>query len=237
MILWINFSNIRIPFFLPINYDRVNFLIEAISLAYITSFLFYYIVVRIKEKDERKVIYPFIADYTYVMMNNCILFSSTLRASANMEYMSYDTSIFNRNLNIYPNKEELALICETINPNEIVNEDVGLEGFKTIPHFFGIMIKYAHDIDYFLNILLEKSSVMDVQLLRILTDIKTSGYHKDMSSFDKSSIFSATHRHNNLKIYKKSFLRYFELFRKLEDYSNKNLKKYVERDALKYRRK
>lgn len=154
-----------------------------------------------------------------------------------MEDMSYNTSIFNRNLNIYPNKEELDIICKNINPNEKVNEEVGLEGFKTIPHFFGIMIKYAHDIDYFLNILLEKSSVMEIELLRILTDIKTSGYHKDMSSFDKSSIFTATHRHNNLKIYNNSFHRYFELFRQLEDYSNKNLKKYVERKALKYRRK
>lgn len=235
LILWINFIEFKIPFFFPINYDRVNFLIQAISLAYLTSFLFYYVVVRIKEKDERKVIYPFIADYTYVMMNNCIYFSLAMRNAAKMESMPYDTTIHNRNLKIYPNIEDMNLICKTINPNEKIYNDIGLEGFKTIPHFIGIMIKYVHEIDYFLNVLLEKSPVMEIELLRILTDIKTSGYHKDLSSFDKSSIFTATHRHDNLMVYKNSFQHYFELFIKLENYADNNLKKYVERESLKHK--
>lgn len=238
LILWIDFiDNVRIPMLISIDYHKVNSLLENISLAYVTSFIFYYIVVKLKENNDRKNIYPFIADYTYVLMNNCMIFSSIMRDYAYIKKESFEPRIDNRNINIYPNPEEIKEICLKINPNELKNQDIGLAGRRAIPHFFGIMINSSVEIDYFLKIIMEKSAYMDTDLLRLLTDIRTSGYHKDMISYGKTAIFSAKHAEANLVVYEKPLEHYFDLFRKLEIYSEKNLKQYVERKVLKEKRK
>lgn len=234
LIVWINFfEGYYIQTFIKINSIKLNRLIETVAVSYLTSFIFYYVIVIIKEKRDKKIIMPFIADYVYVAMNNCMCFCFSMRNSAGLESVSIETNIHNRNLNIYPNLEDLKTICTKINPNEEKNADIGINGLQTIPHFFGVMINYTYQIDYFLKIVLDKSNFIDIELLRILTDIQTHGYHQHMLSYDKKLVMTAKHRHDNLSVFEKSFLSYFELFRMLEDYSERYLKKYVERESLK----
>ena len=226
------FENIRIPLLIDISVDNVNKLLEVLSLAYISSFVFYFIVVRLNELRISNIIYPLVADYTYVLMNNCIYFCFSLRHNAGLKYLSFNTGIHNRNFGIYPSDKELKTICERINPNVTINEESKLKKFRIIPHFYGIMIHYVLRMDYFLDILLEKSNFIDIKLLRILTDIKTSGYHYNMIAYGKDSVFTAKHRHDNLQVFFTSLRHYFKLFRELENYAGKNLKKYVERENL-----
>lgn len=233
IIIWINFfENYYINSIILFDAGKMNRLIETMASAYLTSFIFYLVIVVLKSNEDKKVIFPFIADYIYVTMNNCVLFCSSMRSVAGLKYIQFETGSYNRNLNIYPSENELKIICTKINPNLKINENVGIEGFSTIPHFFGIMINFIHNIDYFLKIVLEKSRFMDIKLLRILTKIQTHGYHQEMLSYEKKMIMTATHRHNNLNIFEKSFQSYFDLYLKLEKYSDKYLKKYVERDSL-----
>ena len=112
------FGNYRFLNFLNLNSTNLNKLIENLSFAYIASYVFYFIVVYLKEKDEKKVIYPFIADYTYVLMNNAILFASTFRDFGGLERIKLITSIHGRDLNIYPTTEELKILCKDLNPME-----------------------------------------------------------------------------------------------------------------------
>lgn len=234
LIIWINFiENFYFETFIKIDYIKLNRLIETIAVSYLTSFIFYFFIVIIKEKRDKKILLPFIADYVYIAMNNCMYFCFSMRNSAGLESVAMETSIHDRNLNIYPNLEDLRAICSKINPNEDKNEDIGINGLQTIPHFFGAMIHYTYRIDYFLKIVLDKSNFIDIELLRILTDIQTHGYHQHMLSYDKKLVMTAKHRHDNLNIFEKSLLSYFDLFRKLEDYSERNLKNYVERKSLK----
>lgn len=234
IISWINvFEVYYIPVLLNVDAFKINRLLETISIAYLTSFIFYFVVVRLKEKQDKQIIYPFIADYIYVAMNICIQFAFSMRNSAGLDSIKVETSINNRNKDIYPNQVELKTICSTINPNDEKSEDIGIDGLKTIPHFFGIMINYTYRIDYFLKIVLEKSNFMDTELLRIITDIQTHGYHQHMLTYEKNMVLTARHRHDNLNVFEKSFSSYFDLFRKLEDYADKNLKVYVERESFK----
>ena len=236
LIVWINFfKNFYISAPLWLDVDTINRLIETISIAYLTSYIFYVIIYVFKSNQDKRIILPFVADYIYVAMNNCVYFCFSLRSNAGLEYIPFETSIYDRELKIYPNKDEIKTICSTINPNEEKEIKNELPGFITIPHFFGIMIKYTHQIDYFLKIVLEKSMFLDTELLRLLTDIQTHGFHQDMMSYEKNMLLTAKHRHDNLIVYEQSLLSYFELFVKLEKYSETNLKKYVEREALKIR--
>lgn len=237
LIIWINFfENYFIETTIQIDTEKVNRLIETISIAYMTSFIFYIVVVVLKSKRDEKIILPFVADYVYVALNNCMFFCYSMRSAAGLEYIQTETSIYNRNLNIYPGENDLNTICSTINPNQTINEDIGLEGFTAIPHFFGVMINYTHRIDYFLKIILEKARFMDTELLRLLTNIQTHGFHQHMISYDKSLVLSAKHRHDDLIVFKDSLKSYFDLYLRLEKYTDKELKKYVERKSLKHKK-
>ncbi len=218
---------------LGIDTRNANRLIEVLSLAYVTSFIFYLIVVRLKENETQQVILPFIADHTYVLMNNLLFFLFSMRDAAGLKYEKFDTSIYNRDFKLFLSDDELKKACEDINPNELTDENLGTNRFTVIPHFYGKMIHYALRMDYFLDMLLSRSFFMDPELIKILTDIKASGYHYRMTSYSRDSVLTATHRHNHLRVFNQSFRHYFNIFKQLEEYSDKHLKKHVERKSLK----
>jgi hypothetical protein len=238
IVIWLNFfKNLYIPTSLSIDVDNVNRLIETIAIAYMTSYIFYLVIYVFKSQQDKKIILPFVADYIYVAMNNCRTFCSSMRNEAGLEYILSENSIHDRNMDIYPNKKDIAIICSVINPNQEKENKLDLPGFVSIPTFFGVMINYVHRIDYFLRIILDKSMFLDTELIRILTDIQTHGFHQNMMSYDKGIILTAKHRHNNLKVYEDSLRSYTDLFVKLETYAGNNLKKYVQRDSLKIKTK
>lgn len=238
IVVWLNFfKELYIPTSLNIDVDNVNRLIETIAIAYITSYIFYLVINVFKSYQDKKQILPFVADYVYVAMNNCRIFCSSMRSEAGLKFINYENSIHERNNEIYPNNEDIEKICTSINPNKEKEDKTNLPGFVSIPTFFGVMINYVHRIDYFIKIVLEKSMFLDTELIRILTDIQTHGFHQDMMSYEKSMVLTAKHRHNNLKVYKDSMKSYTDLFIKLEKYAEKNLKGYVERESLKTKKR
>ncbi len=236
IVLWINFfPSFHLEPWWEFSGAVMNKILERLSLAYISAFIFYLIVIKMKEVSERKQMMPFIADHSYVMMNNIRYFAASLRTRGDGFYNNdFATSIHNRNNEVFPNHDEINRYCNLINPNELNQDDDRLPaGFVRVPTFFGLMIKYSLKVDYFLGILLQKSTYMDAELVRILTDIKTSGYHETLCSYGYEGVMNATHRHDHLVVYIDSFNHYFDLIRKLEDYAENKLKKYVERDSLK----
>jgi hypothetical protein len=234
LIIWINFfEKYYISTSIDIDFIKFNRLIETIAISYLTSFIFYYIVVVLKENRDKKFIMPFVADYIYVAMNNCRYFCFSMRSVAGLNYIPVDTSIHNRNMDIYPNYDDLKLVCSKINPNKVINKDIGIEGLTIIPHFFGVMINYTYSIDYYIKIVLEKSNFLDIELLRILTDIQTHGFHQNMLTYDKKLIMTAKYHNDNLEVYERPLESYLELFKRLEKYADQNLKKHVQRESLK----
>lgn len=195
--------------------------------------MFYFIVVTIKEKEDKKVILPLIADYTYVMLNNIVLFTSSFREWGNLERVNYITSIYNRNLSIYPSKDEINKACAEINPDEQKREAKEIGRLTQIPHFFGLMIKYSLEVDYCLDILLAKSNQLDLRLLKLLTSLKISRYHNEMISYKKEDVLTSKLNQKTLHSFERSFDEYYKLVREIEEYADKELKEYVERPALK----
>lgn len=227
------FEDQKVETLFGLNGLNINRLVENLSLGYITSYIFYYIVVVIKEREDKKVILPLIADYTYVMLNNITMFSNSFREWGDLEKVAYETSIHNRNINIYPSKNEINKACANINPDELKRAVEQIGRFTVIPNFFGLMLKYSHDVDYCLEILLAKSNILDLKLLKLLTSLKISRYHNEMLSYKKEYILTAKLNHNTLHSFERSFDEYYQIVREIEVYAEKNLKKYVERKALK----
>jgi uncharacterized protein involved in cysteine biosynthesis len=58
------FQEYRLPLWINTDVNNVNSFIQVLSVAYLSSFFFYFLVVRLKEIESEKVMYPFIADYT-----------------------------------------------------------------------------------------------------------------------------------------------------------------------------
>lgn len=230
----INFTTFRFELQFDLDPESINRTLDGLSLAYISSYIFYFIVVDLKAREDRKVLYPFIADNIYLMMNNASAIGEHMRDKAKINYDGHDHSIYKRvNSELYPTRDDIKKIGKEVNPNAHTNPDLGMRGFKTIPHLFGLMLKFSYQVDYHLDLILDKATFIDIELLKIISNIKTSRFHIAMMEYDKDQILTAKHRHDNLEAHVRGLNEYFKLFRQLEEYSEKNLQKYVQRVALK----
>lgn len=232
IVIWLYFVDYRIRPCFGLDAANINKLLENLSLAYIGSYVFYIVVVTLKEKEEERIILPLIADNTYFMLNNVIMFTVFFREKGGLPEIKWETGIYKRDMNIYPSKDEINRACTVIKPNDQSEEQIGIPGLVT-PHFFGLMIKFSLSVDYCLNIVLSKSTHLDVRLLKLLSDLKTSRYHREMTEYTKDHILTAKLRHNTLSSFEKGLDEYYKIVREIEIYAGKYLKKHVENYALK----
>ena len=226
-------ETVRFDVWFGLNASNVNKLIENLSLGYVASYMFYYIVVVIKEKEDKRIILPLIADYTYVMLNNVVMFSVFFREWGGLDKVNYITSIHNRNLSIYPTKDEINKACAAINPDEAKREAEKFGRLVTIPHFFGLMLKFSLEIDFCLDVLLAKSNHIDLKLLKLVTSLKISRYHNEMMLYKNEPILAAKLNQTSLRTFERSFDEYYKIAIEIEKFAEKELKSYVEREALK----
>lgn len=232
IVIWLYFIEYRIEIPIGIDATNINKLLENLSLAYIGSYIFYLIVVVVKEREEKKIILPLIADNTYFMLNNIIMFTTFFREQGGLPKLQWELGLNNRDLGIYPSKDEIHKACSTIKPNDEREDQPGISGFAT-PHFFGQMIKFSLTVDYFLNIILSRAAHLDVNFLKTLTELKTSRYHREMTEYNKDHILTAKLRHNTLNSFERYFDEYYKIVREIELYAENNLKNHVGDEALK----
>jgi hypothetical protein len=232
IVIWLYFVNYKMQALFGLDATNINKLLENLSLAYIGSYIFYVVVVTRKEKEEEKVILPLIADNTYFMLNNIIMFTTFFREKGGLPKLKWETGIHSRDMSIYPSKNDINKACSAIKPNDPSEDQIGIPGLVT-PHFFGLMIKFSLSVDYCLNIVLAKSSHLDVKFLKLLTDLKTSLYHREMTEYTKDHILTAKLRNNTLNSFERGFDEYYRIVREIEIYADKKLKKHVENHALK----
>ena len=231
-VIWLYFVDYKIWVCCGLDANNINKLFENFALTYIGSYIFYLIVVTLKEKEEKKIILPFIADNTYFMLNNIVMFTTFFREKGGLPKIKWEMGINNRDLSTYPSKDDINKACSAIKPNDESEEKAVISGFVT-PHFFGLMIKFSLSVDYHLDIILAKSFHLDVKFLRLLTDLKTSRYHREMTEYTKDHILTARLRHNTLNSFERSFDEYYKIVREIEVFADKELKQYVEDYALK----
>ena len=158
----------------------------------------------------------------HLIENNPYTFSQDLEDINILNFGSYETSINQINFQIL---YSILANSKVFRPQRFFIPD---DDFLALTKDLNFDIRSIDE-----KKILDKSKFIDTELLIILTEIQTHNYHQNMLAFDKSLIMTATYRHENLEVFKESLESYFELFIRLEKYSERNLKKHVNRSSLK----
>lgn len=231
LIVWLYFfETLWIPTIKEINYQNMNKFIERLAGGYISSYIFFVVVVLIKAREDKKAIRPIIADHTYMMLNNVMLFAVELRNWGKIQKVDYDMTVKNRNIQIYPSKDEILQACGKIRPDMDNREFTGIKDLSMNATFFEIMKNLSYQVDQNLNTVLSLSGHLDLSFLKLLTSLKVSRFHNEVIT---KLMFKNKFGEETFHSFSRALDEYFRIILSIEKYAKKNLKSYVERSALK----
>jgi hypothetical protein len=198
----INFCNFKFEEIYIGTAQKSEYFIETISLSYLSGYIFYFINIYLVEKNERKIILPFIArNVNLIIINN----HSIINCLKNDAKLSVD---------FYPAKEEYKELLKKVNPK---SKSPFYYQNESWTYLFKNRQSSTQEI---INRIFLSGKHVDEELRRILLEINYSLYLKDDYAFN-----SVDFNKNNLEDYHLVFSNYFELIKKLKIYYDKNLKK------------
>jgi hypothetical protein len=175
-------------------------LIHRIFLAYITSFIFYYVVVYRKEQRNKKQLYPVIAHWSRMIVINNRSVLKTMLKSGNMDE--------GKNL---PTREEFKMLGNSIYLFNKATHNMNWTEYLQF-HKTGTL-KYIEKI-------LIKINFLDSEHIRILTTLQNSLHLNEVVAYNspKDNI--------NIESFHSVLYNFFEQINKLDEYNNRSFKKY-----------
>lgn len=181
----------------------LGLMVESILASVIASYIFYLIVVHLKETKDRKTIAPYIAKHANRVVLSCKAQISAFSRSANVE-LGFETL----------SKDKLELALKKIPP------------YSEAPLSFGLNQKNANWFQYFdyqsnrtkssIQRILQQLPFLEAELISNIAAIDDCN-HVDMASFLANQQFNNT----DLSVFSGQIYEYYTLNRKLESLLNK----------------
>jgi hypothetical protein len=184
---------------------RIGLLIHATSLAYIASYIFYLVVVHLKQLDDKRNIQPFIASKTkqVVVAIRSIILAIILHTANDPKEK-------------YPSKTKLEDMCKQIDPNGLGPDAYRnpITGVNTWMDYFRYWKKNAQDA---LGQLFLVRPYLESAHVRILLRIHQSGFFSFLDMFPQTA-------NKDLTFLADSLYDLSELARTLESYCDEQFK-------------
>jgi len=185
-------------------------IIEKLCLSYISAFIFYFLVVHIKQQKDKKNIYNYVA----IKSNLIIAYGQTigrdLAKAADVTMKNY-----------YPNKNELLEICSKVNPYSETPLLINFTGQKAnwFEHFENYRIRSMDAIQE----IYAKMPFLDTQLVQHLSKIENSQFF----SLSKAiSPYPIQFKNDTLLNFFSTIFDYINVVKNFEDYYNAKIKQY-----------
>ena len=188
--------------------EKLGQIVYKLSFSYISAFVFYFLVVHLKNQKDKENLYSYISSNTLMIIRQAKALINETARSANIQLKA-----------TYPDSLELQSICKAINPN------------SNAPLILGRLGNYANWMQYFdyykrrsneaSNKVLSKVQFLDSALVHKLAEIEDCNHFKDITMFANISI-----QNTDLLAFAPSLAKYFELIIDLEKYYEEKLKGY-----------
>ena len=190
------------------NANKVGQLFSKLSISYISAFIFYFVVVHIKNENDKENINEYVGHKVYAIITSAhLIIQPMLQKSdknALFEYLSNeDLNKLLSSINRAENEAPLRFKNESENANWM--EWLAYLKESTENSLKEIYVRYTH---------------MDSKLIKILTRIENSLY---LSQFD--SLLNFEHD-KTFKIYSLQIQTYLKLIKDLEEYADKHFKEF-----------
>jgi len=206
-ILSYDFFLIQVPEKLPGGF-KLGSIFYKIAFAFITSYIFYYVNVHLKKKDDKKNISPFLAKKTKFIFGRVQGLLPEVSKASGIPFTP-----------TYPTREELLEACKKIHPNSAAP-------MLTLPA--KIHLTWTQYLNY------HQSEVAGaIQKMFVLMPNLESKHIKILSDIDECFFFTMLTKfgsipmsNTDLQYLHDSFFKYILLIKDLENYYNEKLKSF-----------
>ncbi len=200
-----------IPKFLVISNRKIEALdiLYELSIAYISAFIFYFLVVYLKEKQDKKNVYGYISQQVSKVIWQAKGLANSLARGADIHLGD----------SAFPNQEELAKICNSINPNAMAPLVLGKIGNNAT---------WLQFCEYYINRsnkasekIMSKLQYIDSELVSKLVKIEECLYFDNILFCNNIWI-----KNPDMWVFQWDLQEYFSLVKELEKYFELHLKKH-----------
>lgn len=188
---------------------KLGQIIYKLCMSYISAFIFYFLVVHIKQQKDKENLYSYVAQKVNMIIGCAWGLISAVSNASNITLTEK-----------YPSKEELDIICTCINPN------------ANTPLLLGRLGNYANWMQYFdyqkirsndaTEKIFKKMPFLETELVNILSKIEDNPHFMILGHI----IHNMPYKNQDITAFQSCLSSYFELIKDLENYADKKLSKY-----------
>lgn len=188
-------------------------LLYELCLAFVASYVFYFVVVHLKRQRDREVLKPFLYRYTSSIVDDAKLISQKLANASETEFEG----------DFPPDRDVVVEMCERVNPISKV------PGMFIVQWFEFLEFRRSLSKESSANILTATPFLEPEHLKRVM-DVDTCLYFKRVQAFannfrrpDEPTSPTSIHPHTNLGVLDTDFQDYFEKAKRLKEYVDNEL--------------
>ncbi len=185
-------------------------IIEKLCLSYISAFIFYFLVVHIKQQNDKKNIYKYVALKSIAIIGYGQIIGRELSESAGVKMKNY-----------YPDKNEILQICSRINPYSESPLYLNLSGQKA--NWFQHFENYRRQSIETIQEIYAKMPFLDTRLVKHLSTIENSDFFSITKAIAPIPI---QFKNENLLNFWQTIFNYLNDVKSFEEYYNSNIKHY-----------
>lgn len=191
-------------------YLKLCTVIYNICLSYVSAFIFYYLVVHIKNQKDKRNLNAYISKYVFFIIN---------QAKSTIKHLSKESKIHISNE--YPNDDELSLICKEI---KIHSESPLIKGI-TNKFIYSTWFEYLHYEGYLISNnadkVLSKIQFLDSELVKKISLVRDCQLFEVVNNLIRYPM-------DNIELtnFKNQVYTYLENVKELDQYYRKHLIKY-----------
>ncbi len=198
----------KAPSLLSLIFSSVLDLIYRLGLAYITSYIFYFVVVHIKNQRDRGAIYPHIIEQSNVIIGRGKLVLGEMRRTTGS---TMDSS--------YPTMDEVEFMCKSIHPYQLANMQFlggsNASWLQYLEHFMDESKIYLKDIYSLIQFL-------DAEYIKLLTSFERNQLYIQMTLIRGVKINNA-----DISVYAKPMFEYYQKLEAIDLYCQTKYDIYV----------
>lgn len=207
IVLTIDFTPFKFPELFEGTGAKAEILIYTLSISYLASYIFYFLNIYLKERQERKAIFPVVAhNVISILVNNQSIINTLKQQPIN-----------SLSLKDLPSQDEFKDLLKNVNPRHIAPTY-----FKDKSWIFLFQNRRESTLKTIDKILASGKHV-DAQLRTILLKMESSLYLKEDYAFNSENC-----EKDSLEEYSLVFHKYFQLIQELREFYDKYLKKHYE---------
>lgn len=195
--------------------NKLGALLSNLSLAYISSFIFYYIVVVLKEKKDKKNIYFTVYEWTNQLVGRAYNVYHNIIAASGVLHTDYDKKTITR--------AEFIQLCNLGNPNTIAKNNFLGTPANQQQATYGELI-YNNSFSN-VKLLTEKifnyMPFLDTEFVKLINKLHSSTF------FLVAPTFLHRTKNTDFSVYAENMFDFLELVRELDTYNSSKIKELI----------